>query len=344
MCIRDSLHAVQFNAVANFIEILKIFGPLDDLWEERRRFCKYKGASILKCLKEGKDPPRGKPCNSEKVFKELFETVEPEEEKNSIVKRLTLTEEERRKIAEEEDRIKREELEAKRKFVERIKLETEQKIPNAELPFTPPKESELHFSITNNESPYESQYMQSYPSLHEDSASSMVSMSNVVIPTTGTRFGATYPSLEPDDVVIPVARGNFLSTMIGKATKEKDLINQLQQEATGEIKTPSKSEIPDEDVIIPFSHIKRNINKHEEFKSRASIHAANESTKLEPTKGESLKILSPTTSKVEDPELEKTVLRIMNNVEYALDELKFINVKNGKEFTKKALQDFDKIQ
>ena len=57
-------YAIQFNTVANFIEVLKIFGPLSDLWEERRRLCKYKAAIIMKYMKSGKVPFKGKPVNS----------------------------------------------------------------------------------------------------------------------------------------------------------------------------------------------------------------------------------------------------------------------------------------
>jgi len=346
-----TLHAVQFNAVGNFIEILKIFGRLDDLWEERRRFCKYKATSILKCLKKGKNPPRGKPSNCDKLLKELFENPEPEEEKHSIVKMMTMTEKERDKIREEEDRIKHEDMEEKRKFTESIKPEVKDKtsnVINAEVLPSP----ELHFPMTNNAG-----CVQNYPFLREPiSSSSLIPLTpdinNIIIPITNISAHFNTGPLEPDDVIIPVEKRNFdITGSMWLPDKRKDTVNQLQEEPMDDVKVPVKSEIPDEDVTIPFFHIKRNIKNHEDTKislnkpKEENNHCVNQTMKLIPAKGQ---LPKPEPMEVEnlhkkDAEFEKIVLRIMNNVEYALDELKFINVKNGKQLAKNALLDFNNL-
>eukprot|EP01022_Parablepharisma_sp_SALTPOND_P001178 TRINITY_DN105749_c0_g1_i1.p1 TRINITY_DN105749_c0_g1~~TRINITY_DN105749_c0_g1_i1.p1 ORF type:complete len:465 (+),score=40.17 TRINITY_DN105749_c0_g1_i1:105-1397(+) len=78
------LHAVQFNTTANLIELLSVFGPLNSTWEDRRRFCRYKAVLILKCLKNGIDPPRGRPKDAPEIFKALFGEDEPEESKKGL--------------------------------------------------------------------------------------------------------------------------------------------------------------------------------------------------------------------------------------------------------------------
>lgn len=55
------LHAVEFNRTAHFIQLLTCFGALEDEWKEREKYCKYKAGTILKALKEGKQPERGNP-------------------------------------------------------------------------------------------------------------------------------------------------------------------------------------------------------------------------------------------------------------------------------------------
>jgi hypothetical protein len=42
--------------------LLSLFGPLDPDWEEKRKYCVFKAGTIMKCLKEGKQPDfRGNP-------------------------------------------------------------------------------------------------------------------------------------------------------------------------------------------------------------------------------------------------------------------------------------------
>ena len=37
------------------------FGPFDQEWQEREKYCKYKAGTILKALKAGQQPERGNP-------------------------------------------------------------------------------------------------------------------------------------------------------------------------------------------------------------------------------------------------------------------------------------------
>lgn len=48
-------------------------------WEERKKYCNYKAATIVKCLKTGEEPPRGNPFVDEDAPVEYGE--EKEEEK-----------------------------------------------------------------------------------------------------------------------------------------------------------------------------------------------------------------------------------------------------------------------
>jgi hypothetical protein len=64
-------HASQFNTTAHFIELLSIYDGMTPKWEEKGTFginiivkyCKLKASNILKCIKQGIDPPRGNPNN-----------------------------------------------------------------------------------------------------------------------------------------------------------------------------------------------------------------------------------------------------------------------------------------
>ena len=58
-------HAVDFKRCSDFIQILTMFGPMDQTWTERDRYCKFKAATILKCIKNGEEPPRGNPNDPE---------------------------------------------------------------------------------------------------------------------------------------------------------------------------------------------------------------------------------------------------------------------------------------
>lgn len=54
-------NAIDFKRCADFIQLLTIFGELDADWKEREKYCKYKAATIVKCLKSGEEPQRGNP-------------------------------------------------------------------------------------------------------------------------------------------------------------------------------------------------------------------------------------------------------------------------------------------
>lgn len=58
--------AVAFKRAADFIQILTLFPPLNDVWSERRKYCLYKAGTIMKCIKTGEVPQRGNPFEPEK--------------------------------------------------------------------------------------------------------------------------------------------------------------------------------------------------------------------------------------------------------------------------------------
>lgn len=58
-------NALDFKRCGDFIELLTLFGELEPEWKEREKYCKYKAATILKCLKNGEEPPRGNPFAKE---------------------------------------------------------------------------------------------------------------------------------------------------------------------------------------------------------------------------------------------------------------------------------------
>jgi vacuolar protein sorting-associated protein VTA1 len=60
-------HALSFKRCSDFIQILTMFGALEDVWQERGKYCNYKAATILKCIKEGTEPQRGNPFVQEEV-------------------------------------------------------------------------------------------------------------------------------------------------------------------------------------------------------------------------------------------------------------------------------------
>jgi len=58
-------HAISFKKCGDFIEIMSLFGPMEQEWEEKLKYCKFKAGTILKCLKNGEEPPRGNPFAKE---------------------------------------------------------------------------------------------------------------------------------------------------------------------------------------------------------------------------------------------------------------------------------------
>lgn len=53
--------ALDFKRCGDFIVLLGMFGELEPEWEERKKYCIYKAATIVKALKSGEEPPRGNP-------------------------------------------------------------------------------------------------------------------------------------------------------------------------------------------------------------------------------------------------------------------------------------------
>eukprot|EP00826_Nyctotherus_ovalis_P042068 TRINITY_DN4293_c0_g1_i20.p1 TRINITY_DN4293_c0_g1~~TRINITY_DN4293_c0_g1_i20.p1 ORF type:complete len:245 (-),score=96.84 TRINITY_DN4293_c0_g1_i20:106-840(-) len=54
-------HAMLFKNMANYIELLAMYGPLPPKWDEKLKYCKLKAVNIVRCLNQGIDPPRGNP-------------------------------------------------------------------------------------------------------------------------------------------------------------------------------------------------------------------------------------------------------------------------------------------
>lgn len=54
-------HAIDFKKCSDLIAVLGMFGPMESEWQEREKYCKFKAGIILKCLKNGEEPPRGNP-------------------------------------------------------------------------------------------------------------------------------------------------------------------------------------------------------------------------------------------------------------------------------------------
>lgn len=57
-------HAMDFNFCNHMIELMGMFGPeavTEGGWPEKKKYCMFKAASILKALKAGQQPPRGNP-------------------------------------------------------------------------------------------------------------------------------------------------------------------------------------------------------------------------------------------------------------------------------------------
>lgn len=47
-------NAIDFNRAGHFIQVLTVFGDLDEEWAERAKYCKFKAGTILKAIKEGR--------------------------------------------------------------------------------------------------------------------------------------------------------------------------------------------------------------------------------------------------------------------------------------------------
>ena len=54
-------HALSFKRCGDFVQILSLFGEMEPEWRERGKYCNFKAGIILKCLKNGEEPPRGNP-------------------------------------------------------------------------------------------------------------------------------------------------------------------------------------------------------------------------------------------------------------------------------------------
>lgn len=59
------MQAVNFRRAAHFIDVLSIWGPLNEDWVKRRKYCMFKAGDILKCIKAGTQPVRGNPNEPE---------------------------------------------------------------------------------------------------------------------------------------------------------------------------------------------------------------------------------------------------------------------------------------
>jgi hypothetical protein len=66
------LHAIQFNTVADLIDLLNQFGEIPNEWKERKRYCKCKAITMLENSKKGKEPPIGRPMDTPKVFDSIL--------------------------------------------------------------------------------------------------------------------------------------------------------------------------------------------------------------------------------------------------------------------------------
>ena len=46
--------ALDFKRLNDFIQVMTLFGPLDEDWETKRKYCVFKAGTIMQALKEGK--------------------------------------------------------------------------------------------------------------------------------------------------------------------------------------------------------------------------------------------------------------------------------------------------
>ena len=57
-------NAIDFNFCNHMIELMGMFGPEaieEGGWADKKKYCQFKAASILKAIKAGQQPPRGNP-------------------------------------------------------------------------------------------------------------------------------------------------------------------------------------------------------------------------------------------------------------------------------------------
>ena len=57
--------AIAFKRAADFIEVLTLYPPFSEDWQQKRKYSRYKAATILKCLKTGEPMVRGNPFEPE---------------------------------------------------------------------------------------------------------------------------------------------------------------------------------------------------------------------------------------------------------------------------------------
>jgi len=71
-----------FNRASHFIMLLSMFDDVyDEAWEEKRKYCVYKAGTIMKALKEGKQPHRGNPNDPNNDGQRQLPQVEEESKK-----------------------------------------------------------------------------------------------------------------------------------------------------------------------------------------------------------------------------------------------------------------------
>ncbi|KAI8647677.1 Vta1 like-domain-containing protein [Parasitella parasitica] len=76
--------AKAFLAASIFLELLKTFGDLDLMIEEKIKYSKWKAADIMKALREGRVPTSGPPGGIEQVEGEEGEVGEEEQQQQEI--------------------------------------------------------------------------------------------------------------------------------------------------------------------------------------------------------------------------------------------------------------------
>jgi hypothetical protein len=80
-------HAMLFNRASHFIMLLSIFDNVyDDAWEEKRKYCVFKAGTIMKALKEGKQPSRGNPNDPNNNGERQLPDEEKKEESEPEIK------------------------------------------------------------------------------------------------------------------------------------------------------------------------------------------------------------------------------------------------------------------
>ena len=65
-------NAAAFRRAGHFIDVLTIWGPLEEEWAKRRKYAMFKAGDILKALKAGVEPTRGNPNEPAPVQNQTF--------------------------------------------------------------------------------------------------------------------------------------------------------------------------------------------------------------------------------------------------------------------------------